>query len=175
MFESDCFVKMLRTESPTSLYKGFTPILIRKVSWCCIFFVTYEKLRSQLGLPPKKWDSVRTTFCGRSVWFRWKKITQSTIVKFEMLRWAFWKRFKSWTEQIFCLKCTLKVRIVTLLWTFPLKTIVTSSKTFCQWRLEKFSELETILARVDLEMEMAQTIWSVSSHLELTSFFWVFL
>ena len=32
----------------TSLYKGFTPIVVRKVLWCSMFFVTYEQLRAAL-------------------------------------------------------------------------------------------------------------------------------
>jgi len=37
---------ILREEGVSALYKGFTPILIRKVLWCTVFFVSYERLRS---------------------------------------------------------------------------------------------------------------------------------
>ena len=43
-----------RQEGFAALYKGFYPIICRKVVWCTLFFVTYEKVRSFLGLPPKK-------------------------------------------------------------------------------------------------------------------------
>merc|ERR1712087_924312 len=36
-----------------ALYKGFYPIICRKVVWCTAFFVTYERVRSALGLPAK--------------------------------------------------------------------------------------------------------------------------
>lgn len=36
-----------------ALYKGFTPIICRKVVWCTAFFVTYERVRAYFGLPPK--------------------------------------------------------------------------------------------------------------------------
>jgi len=41
----DCFVKTYKQEGFLALYKGFIPIVVRKVIWCSIFFVTYERLR----------------------------------------------------------------------------------------------------------------------------------
>ena len=45
----DALVTILRHEGPQSLYKGFVPIVVRKILWCSIFFVSYEKLRSAVG------------------------------------------------------------------------------------------------------------------------------
>merc|ERR1712013_113160 len=42
-----------KQEGFAALYKGFTPIICRKVVWCTMFFVTYERVRVYLGLPPK--------------------------------------------------------------------------------------------------------------------------
>jgi hypothetical protein len=33
------------------LYKGWQPILIRKVLWCTCFFITYDSIRDYIGLP----------------------------------------------------------------------------------------------------------------------------
>ena len=38
------FNAILRQEGPLALYKGFSAILVRKVVWCSIFFVTYEQV-----------------------------------------------------------------------------------------------------------------------------------
>lgn len=43
------FVKILRTEGGLALYKGFAPILVRKLIWCTTFFVAYEQLEVQLA------------------------------------------------------------------------------------------------------------------------------
>jgi len=32
-------------EGPLALYKGFVPICVRKLVWCAVFFVSYERLR----------------------------------------------------------------------------------------------------------------------------------
>eukprot|EP01084_Bolivina_argentea_P240941 404612_1 len=42
-----------QNEGFTAMYKGFFPIVVRKVVWCTIFFVTYERVRCFLGLPAK--------------------------------------------------------------------------------------------------------------------------
>ena len=39
---------IVRDEGVGALYKGFTPIVVRKVLWCSAFFVTYEQLRAAL-------------------------------------------------------------------------------------------------------------------------------
>ncbi len=44
-----CATTMARHEGPLSLYKGFIPVLLRKVSWATIFFVSYERLRAILN------------------------------------------------------------------------------------------------------------------------------
>jgi hypothetical protein len=41
----DAFIKIPRDEGAMALYKGFTPIVVRKVLWLCAFFVTYEQAR----------------------------------------------------------------------------------------------------------------------------------
>lgn len=40
--------RILLDEGPTALYKGFLPICTRKLIWCGVFFVTYEKLLASL-------------------------------------------------------------------------------------------------------------------------------
>mmetsp|Transcript_15665 Transcript_15665/g.24954 ORF Transcript_15665/g.24954 Transcript_15665/m.24954 type:complete len:307 (-) Transcript_15665:47-967(-) len=40
----DGFVKIASNEGAMSFYKGFVPILTRKVLWCSCFFMTYEHL-----------------------------------------------------------------------------------------------------------------------------------
>lgn len=35
----------MREEGPTAFYKGFVPIVVRKVLWCTAFFVSYEQIR----------------------------------------------------------------------------------------------------------------------------------
>jgi len=40
--------RILLDEGPTALYKGFLPICTRKLVWCGVFFVTYEKLLAAL-------------------------------------------------------------------------------------------------------------------------------
>ena len=40
---------MLRHEGPRAFYKGFVPIVVRKVLWCFIFFVSYEQIRLTAG------------------------------------------------------------------------------------------------------------------------------
>ena len=42
---ADAAKNIFRNEGVGAFYKGFTPILIRKVSWCSIFFVCYEQVR----------------------------------------------------------------------------------------------------------------------------------
>ena len=39
-------MRMPRLEGISSLYKGFVPIVVRKVLWCSLFFVAYEKVRA---------------------------------------------------------------------------------------------------------------------------------
>ena len=41
----DCLLKTVRSEGPLALYKGFVPIVVRKVLWCSAFFLCYERLR----------------------------------------------------------------------------------------------------------------------------------
>lgn len=41
----DCFLKTAKDEGVGALYKGFFPIVVRKVLWCSAFFVSYEKIR----------------------------------------------------------------------------------------------------------------------------------
>ena len=41
----DAFIKTVRIEGPSALYKGFTPIVVRKVLWCSAFFSTFEQIR----------------------------------------------------------------------------------------------------------------------------------
>ena len=50
----NAFSTILRTEGMGALYKGFVPIVVRKVIWCSVFFVTYEQLRGALGVSAKK-------------------------------------------------------------------------------------------------------------------------
>lgn len=45
----DAFTTIVKEEGPGALYKGFTPICFRKLIWCSIFFVSYEKLRVVLA------------------------------------------------------------------------------------------------------------------------------
>jgi len=40
------FSTIISEEGVSALYKGFVPIVVRKVLWCSIFFVTYEKGRA---------------------------------------------------------------------------------------------------------------------------------
>ena len=44
----DALRTIVRDEGVGALYKGFTPIVVRKVLWCSAFFVTYEQLRAAL-------------------------------------------------------------------------------------------------------------------------------
>jgi hypothetical protein len=44
----DALRTIVRDEGVGALYKGFTPIVVRKVLWCSMFFVTYEQLRAAL-------------------------------------------------------------------------------------------------------------------------------
>ena len=44
----DGAMRMSKEEGVMSLYKGFTPILVRKVMWCSAFFPVYEFARSEL-------------------------------------------------------------------------------------------------------------------------------
>ena len=41
---------ILRDEGAAALYKGFVPIVVRKVLWCSIFFVSYEKIRTAMNV-----------------------------------------------------------------------------------------------------------------------------
>ena len=47
-------INIPKEEGFVALYKGFTPIICRKVVWCTVFFVSYEQIRVYLGLPSKK-------------------------------------------------------------------------------------------------------------------------
>merc|ERR1719203_1081319 len=38
--------RILLDEGPLALYRGFLPILVRKLIWCTVFFVIYEQLRN---------------------------------------------------------------------------------------------------------------------------------
>ena len=40
------FVTIVTREGPEALYKGFVPVLTRKILWCTSFFLTYEALTS---------------------------------------------------------------------------------------------------------------------------------
>ena len=42
----DSAVSIVSREGPGALYKGFVPILTRKILWCSAFFMTYEYLRT---------------------------------------------------------------------------------------------------------------------------------
>ena len=46
----NAFTTIVKDEGPSALYKGFVPICIRKIMWCSVFFVSYEKLRSTLNV-----------------------------------------------------------------------------------------------------------------------------
>ena len=43
---SDALWTMLSQEGYAALYKGYVPVITRKVLWCATFFMTYEYLRS---------------------------------------------------------------------------------------------------------------------------------
>lgn len=45
----DAGLQTLRKEGVLALYKGFTPIVIRKVLWCCAFFASYEQIRKAMN------------------------------------------------------------------------------------------------------------------------------
>jgi len=45
-----CFTKMLRTEGPTSFYKGFVPIYARIAPTTTLQLMTIEILRPMVGL-----------------------------------------------------------------------------------------------------------------------------
>ena len=45
----NAFVTILRTEGLAALYKGFSPILVRKLMWCTTFFVGYEQILARLN------------------------------------------------------------------------------------------------------------------------------
>merc|ERR1712060_1003800 len=40
--------RILTEEGPVALYKGFVPICLRKLVWCGVFFVSYERIRSAM-------------------------------------------------------------------------------------------------------------------------------
>ena len=40
---------ILREEGVGALYSGFTPIVIRKVIWCTVFFVTFEQIKAKVS------------------------------------------------------------------------------------------------------------------------------
>jgi hypothetical protein len=42
----DAFRAIVTREGPEALYKGFVPVLTRKVLWCSSFFLTYEALKA---------------------------------------------------------------------------------------------------------------------------------
>ena len=44
----DGLIKVATKEGPIALYKGFTPILVRKILWCSAFFPMYEMSRKKL-------------------------------------------------------------------------------------------------------------------------------
>ena len=39
---------IFKEEGVSALYSGFTPIVVRKVIWCTLFFVTYEQVKKGL-------------------------------------------------------------------------------------------------------------------------------
>lgn len=43
--------RILVDEGPSALYKGFLPICVRKLIWCTVFFVSYEKIRAGMAKP----------------------------------------------------------------------------------------------------------------------------
>jgi hypothetical protein len=43
---ADAALSIVSKEGPGALYKGFLPILTRKILWCPTFFMTYEYLRT---------------------------------------------------------------------------------------------------------------------------------
>ena len=44
----DAAARIMCAEGVGALYAGFCPIVVRKVAWCSLFFVTYERIRSGL-------------------------------------------------------------------------------------------------------------------------------
>lgn len=42
-------ISIFKEEGPLALYKGFNPILVRKVTWVSVFFVSYEQLRKVIN------------------------------------------------------------------------------------------------------------------------------
>ena len=42
------FKSCLRNEGVGAFYKGFSPIVVRKVIWCSVFFVSYENIRARV-------------------------------------------------------------------------------------------------------------------------------
>jgi len=45
----DCVTNIYASEGFFALYKGFTPILLRKLLWTSAFFVTYERARKMIN------------------------------------------------------------------------------------------------------------------------------
>jgi len=45
----DCFKKVVQTEGPMALYKGFFPGWARLGPWQLVFWVSYEQIRVALG------------------------------------------------------------------------------------------------------------------------------
>jgi hypothetical protein len=43
------FTTILKEEGAGALYKGFAPIIVRKVIWCTSFFMLYEQLRKSIN------------------------------------------------------------------------------------------------------------------------------
>lgn len=46
----NAFTTIVKDEGASALYKGFVPICIRKIMWCSVFFVSYEKLRAAINI-----------------------------------------------------------------------------------------------------------------------------
>lgn len=42
---------ILKEEGGMAFYKGFVPIIVRKILWCASFFVTYENVRGYINTP----------------------------------------------------------------------------------------------------------------------------
>jgi solute carrier family 25 phosphate transporter 23/24/25/41 len=46
----DCFVKTVRNEGPTALFKGLMPNYVKVAPSIAIAFVTYEQLKTLMGV-----------------------------------------------------------------------------------------------------------------------------
>ena len=45
----ETFASTLKEEGASAFYKGFVPIVVRKILWCSAFFVSYEQIRSAVN------------------------------------------------------------------------------------------------------------------------------